>query len=228
MKKRSVFWGILFIIASILLISTNLKGFDLRSGFNIVVSIILIGILIESIIRINFFGIIFPIAFIYMMYQDKFKLYKLNDIVIFLAALLLSIGLSIIFKRGSFIKMDIFKHKEKIRLEEEYDVDSKVHFSGAITYVTNKFKTGYLESSFGGVKVYFDKDSIVDGEATYEINSLCSGVELYVPNEWRIVNGMNNILSGIGEEGRNRSSECSYILRLTGTLKFSGVTIKYI
>ncbi|MGL4760143.1 MAG: LiaF transmembrane domain-containing protein [Sarcina sp.] len=226
MKKRSVFWGILLIIASILLVVTDLKGFDLKSGTDIVITIILVGILIESIVQMNFFGVIFPIAFIYIIYGKSLHLHRLNTIVVLLAALLLSVGLSIIFKREGYKKM--FTHKEKIDLDGDYDVESKTRFGGTVTYVTDKFRSGYLECSLGGVQMYFDRDSIKEGEAILEIKASCSGIELYVPREWRVINGMNNIFSGADEQGKNNINEQSPTLKLKGKLSLSGLTIKYI
>ncbi|WP_297630736.1 hypothetical protein [uncultured Clostridium sp.] len=228
MKKRSVFWGLLLIIASILLVLTDIKGFHLRSGLDIVVTIILLGIFIESLIKINFYGIIFPIGLTYLIYQEEFKLYKLNIIIVLLGSLLLSVGLSMIFKRNNRKMIDIFSRKEKVKLKESYDIEAKVHLGETITYVTNEFRDGYLESSFGAIKVYFDKSNIEGTDASFEINSLCAGVELYVPKEWQIVNGITNILSGVNEEGKYINVEKKSVLRLTGISKLSGITIKYV
>ncbi|MGL5415027.1 MAG: LiaF transmembrane domain-containing protein [Clostridium sp.] len=221
MKKKNIFLGLILILAGILLVLIDLKGFSMRDTIDIVLGVILIGIFIEGIIRRNFYGIIIPLAGVYAIGQNYFNIYKLNIVTILLVAILFSVGLSIMFKK----EKTMIKQKE--RLDINYDVKAKANFGSAITYVTDDFNEGAVECSFGAVQMYFDKDNIKNDEGILYINSVCSGVELYVPKEWRVMSEINNIFSGINEEGVSLS-EKKAVLRLVGISKLSGITIKYI
>ena len=77
------------------------------------------------------------------------------------------------------------------------------------------------------MKIYFDNAVIQKGNATVQMDISFSGVELYVPKTWTVIDQMNKSFGGMDEKGKGSSSGMP-VLTLMGDVNFSGVTIIYI
>jgi tellurite resistance protein TehA-like permease len=60
MKKRNIFWGIFFVVATVLLIASQLGSFMEIGFWSLLGTILLIAIIIQSCIYRVFFGILMP------------------------------------------------------------------------------------------------------------------------------------------------------------------------
>lgn len=101
-------------------------------------------------------------------------------------------------------------------------------FASAVKYVdTDNFKSACLNCKFGAMKVYFDNAVIRDNSAQIELHVSFSGVELYVPAHWKIVNQLDSGFSGVEEQNQRRPGDGPEVL-LTGNVSFSGLEIIYI
>ena len=96
MNKRNVFWGLLMILAAVLIIMNQFGFFAGVSIFDIVVTVIMIGIIVVSLKRINFWGILFPLAIIVIIYSEELMLTNFTSWHILLTAFLISLGLSLV------------------------------------------------------------------------------------------------------------------------------------
>src|SRR5687768_9405147 len=104
MKKREFFWGLLFILAAALIILNQFGFFTGVSMFELVVTVFLGGVIISSVKHLNFWGILFPLAAICIIYAEEWNITDFSPWPALLSALLLSIGLSILFQRNHFWK----------------------------------------------------------------------------------------------------------------------------
>lgn len=109
MKNKNLFWGLFFILAAVLIIVNNLGYFEEISVFKVTVTIILIAVLLKSIRYLSYWGILFPIAFLCIIYAKQWNITALTPGPVLLTALLGSIGLSILFKKNKYWCHD---HKE--------------------------------------------------------------------------------------------------------------------
>jgi len=75
--------------------------------------------------------------------------------------------------------------------------------------------------------VYFDNATMSNNNAIIRINASFSGVELYIPKNWRVENKTNVFLASIDEKNRNNEI-ITNTLTLVGDINFSGVEIIYI
>lgn len=232
MKKESVFWGVLFVLAGIFLVVSKLGYFPDVNIFSFLLTFLLVVVIVKSIIHFNFPGILFPIAFICIIYDKQWGITEITPWTVLIAALLGSIGLSMIFhKRNKWsnkkCKYDDYKY-EKVDVEDESHIKYKSSFNGTIKYInTDKFESADLNCSFGGMKVYFDNAKMSGDRATVRVNASFSGIELYVPRTWRVEDKVNVFLGGISEKNKNDQVTTNTLV-LVGDVSFAGVEIIYI
>ena len=232
MKKESIFWGVLFILAGIFLIISKLGYFPDMNVFRLLLTVFLIAVIVKSLPRLNFSGILFPIAFICIIYDKQLGLTMITPWTVLIAALFGSIGISMIFHER--IKWINHEHNyedykfEKIDIEDESNVRFKTSFGASIKYInTDKFEQADFNCSFGAMKVYFDKATMSNESAIVRINASFSGIELYIPKTWNVDDQTNVFLGGVSEKNRNNQITTNN-LTLVGDISFSGVEIIYI
>lgn len=99
MKFENVFWGILLVLTAVLIIVSQVVSFGSVGVWSILATVFLVAVIISSMVRLEFFGIFVPCAFLYMIYAEPFGLPIIQLWVLLIAAVLVGIGLSLIFKK---------------------------------------------------------------------------------------------------------------------------------
>ncbi|MBE6089980.1 MAG: hypothetical protein E7206_18475 [Clostridium beijerinckii] len=232
MKKERVFWGILFILAGIFMVISKLGYFPDINAFSLILTVFLVVIIAKSIPYLNFSGILFPIAFICIIYARQLGITAITPWTVLIAALFGSIGLSMIFhKHVNWIHHNHVHEDykfEKIDIEDEGNIIFRNSFGACIKYInTNEFEQADLNCSFGAMKVYFDNAVMGSENAIVRVNASFSGVELYIPRTWKVDNKTNVFLGSVDEKNRNNERSTN-TLTLVGDVSFSGVEIIYI
>lgn len=232
MKKERVFWGVLFIVAGIFLVISKLGYFEGVNAFSLILTVFLVSIIVKSVPRLNFSGILFPIAFIGIIYDKQLGITAITPWTILLAALFGSIGLSMIFNKH----VNFLKHKhicedykfETIDVEDESHVGFRNSFGESIKYInTDKFEQADLNCSFGSMKIYFDNAVMSNETALVRIDASFSGIELFVPRTWKIEDRTHVFLGGISEKNKSDQIKTNTLI-LVGDISFAGVEIIYI
>jgi len=232
MKKEMVFWGILFILMGVFLIISKLGYFPNVNVISLLLTAFLVAVIVKSLVRLNFAGVLFPIAFICIIYDKQLGITNITPWTVLIAALLGSIGLSMVFHKHTKcvnFKFDSEDYKfEKIDVEDESHVRTKNSFTSSIKYInTDNFEQADFNCYFGAMKVYFDKAIMSNDNAIVRINASFSGIELYIPKEWNVEDKTNVVLGSINEKNRNNQVTTN-TLTLVGDIKLSGVEIIYI
>lgn len=237
MKIRNWFWGLFFILGAALVIINQLGYLTGISLFSLLCTIFLIPIIIKSAMYLSFGGILFPLAILGIIYAEPLEITAITPWPILVAALLGSIGLSLIFHKSWYhhrwetsSKKDHEHFEQIINDPDSNTVECRVSFGGSVKYVnTEDFRRGYFDCSFGAIKVYFDNAKIQAEEAEICLNVSFGGAELYIPKDWKIINNVNCSLGGIEEKnGRMMNTNGGKIVKLTGKVSFSGVEIIYV
>ena len=96
MKKRNIFWGILFVLGAIGLIVGKIGFLSDVNPFSLGFSVSLGVIIIDSLFRLNYAGILFPIAFLCIIYDKQLGITSLTPWTVLISALFGSIGLSMV------------------------------------------------------------------------------------------------------------------------------------
>ena len=232
MKKERIFWGVLFILAGIFLVISKIGYVQEVNIFSLLLTVFLVAVIFKSLIHFNFPGILISAAFICIIYDEQLGITDITPWTILIAAILGSIGLSMIFHKHN----RCFKHKhncedykfEKINVEDESHVKFKSSFGASIKYInTDKFEEAELNCSFGALKVYFDNATMTNKNAVVNVNISFSGIELYVPRTWRVEDKTNVFLGGVSEKNKNEQVTTN-TLTLVGDISFGGMEIIYI
>ena len=188
--------------------------------------------LLKSLLHLAIPGILFALAFLGIIYAKELGIETLTPWPILGAALLLSIGLSLIFPHKR-------RHHEKNHMHGEWDqadvdqveenaVQMSTKFGSSIKYVNSpNLERVNLECSFGAMKVYFD-NAVMSGEsATLDLQVSFGGIELYIPKDWKVENHLKSAFGGL-EEKNHPTGDQKCRLVLTGSVNFAGVTVCYI
>lgn len=239
MKKERVFWGVFFIVGAIAVVVSRLGLLGDLSLWTIFFTVFLAAALIKSVIHLSAWGILFSVAFLSILYAQPLGIAAITPWPVLGAALLGSIGCSILFhpwkrhcpwkRHHSYYNHHNQNHEDfETETIEGENINLKTSFSGSIKYInSDNFKAAYLDCSFGSMKVYFDNAVIKDGQAAVSVDASFCGIELFIPKEWKVENLMSASFGGVEEKNKN-SSAGAPVLQLTGHISFSGLTIIYI
>ncbi len=227
---RKILWGLFFIAMAGLLVLGQVM--ELPSTVGIVLTLLVGAILIEGLLGKNLFVSIMSIAIIVIINKELLNIVDISSFSIMAAAILLVIGLSIIFKGGKntlFFKTSkccAFDNKD-VSYETSDIVDVNVSFGSSIKYINNKdFKKAHVRANFAELQVYFDDAIILGDVAEIELDVSFAGVSLFVPKNWRIDNRVDTSFGALEEKGKQ--SEPTKTIILTGKTTVAGVEIKYV
>jgi len=233
MKGKNLFWGLLLILVAGLLIADQMGYLVGINTFKLAISVLLAPVIVISVVKTNFFGIFFPAAVLGIMYAEQLGITDFVPWPILLVALLLSIGLSLIFGKnytyfGNWKEFKGFDSEEIVDSEDDESVQHSTTFGSSIKYVNSKnLKRARLAATFGDLTVYFDNTTVSPEGALIQVNVTFSDVQIYIPKNWRIQNEIGSILSDIGEKRTNTEAETATV-RLVGNATFSDIRIIYV
>lgn len=232
MKNERILWGVLFILGGIFLIISRLGILPDINIFSLLLTIVFIAIIVKSVIKLSFAGILIPLAFIGIIYDDALGITSITPWTLLIAAILTSIGLSMIFKNKSR-KWNIshtgsFEKNKKIDIEDESYVSHETIFGSSIKYVnTEKLVQADFKCTFGAMKIFFDNVTMEGQSAVLNIESTFAGMEIYVPKTWSVEEKVNVSFGGIEYKNRN-SNVITNTLTLVGDMTFSGIEIIFV
>ena len=227
------FWGLFFILGGAAVIINQLGYLGGVNLYTMVVTIFLVAIFIKSVFTLAWWGMLFPVAITCILYSEQLGIEKLTPWPVLIAALLGSIGLSIIFHKKSSITCfgsSSGEHFDTIINEkDENNFTFNVSFGSSIKYVNSEaLERADISCNFGAAKVYFDNAKLSKKGAIININTSFAGVELYIPKEWNVINDMRTSLGGVEEKNRRTSEKEGPVVTLTGGISLSGIEIYYI
>jgi len=228
MKTRKIFWASFFIIAAVLLIISQLGYLGGINFVSLLLTILIAAIAVKSITSRTISVFLFCIAFLCIIYSGPLGLEKITPWPVLGAALLLSIGISILVKpKHRRLHMDD-RFKDTVENDSGSDVYCDTHFASVIKYVESAdFRHADISCRFGGAKIYFDKAAVRGGTGEIDVDVSFGGVELYIPKEWAIENSINAFAGGVDEKNHHDPSG-DIIVRLSGRISFGGITIIYV
>lgn len=234
---KKILWGILFLLAAVLLIAGNF--------YKIPVSDILImaamGIfLVEGILHRNFALILFPLAIVLLINRERLGIPELSPWSVLAAALFGSIGLSVLFPHrrihlGKVVDMRVNWNEKQGNIAEEIvqkgdgdKVTLENSFSSTAKYFNGEMpKKVRLENSFGSMVVYFDNAVMQEHRAQVRADSAFGSIVLYIPAEWKVVLSGDSAFGCIKETGKC-NMEGEDVLEIKAQASFGEIKIKYI
>ena len=238
MKKERILWGVLFIVGAICLLFSHtdfMKGLQINI-WNILWTIILVVILIKNLVRLNFFGIFFPLAFLCIIYDEPLGITGIAPWTFFGAAILLSIGCNMLFPKkwkescchGHWNSEGSVSFDEIVDTDSNEHVRQEVNFGSCVKYInSDNFISGRFECNFGAMKIYFTNTIMQGEQATIHVENNFGGTELYIPKNWIVVNQIHSAFGGVDEKGCHQPDGV-HTLYIEGECNFGGIDIIYI
>ncbi|MGN0352351.1 MAG: LiaF transmembrane domain-containing protein [Roseburia sp.] len=233
-KGKKIFWGVIFILAAVYIVVSRIFVLPEISVWSIILTIVFAAMIIKGIRELNFFEILFGIAFLCWIYDGQLGIENLTPWPVMGAALLGSIGLSMIFKRKKNTwSWSCGDSTETIGATSDSNCDGEHircenNFGSSIKYINSEnFCNAELENNFGELTVYFDNAVIQSGSAYVNVENDFGTTNLYIPKVWKVVNNLSHSFGTIDEHGRYEGSS-SNTLYLRGQTDFGTINIYYI
>lgn len=232
-NSGKIFLGLFFILSAVYIVVCKFWILPDISVFSILMTIFFIWLFIQGIIHRNFWEILFPIAFICIIYDEPLGITDLTPWTVLGAALLGSIGLSMIFKPKKNYKINMNGHVVGgSSVSSEQCSGEMIHcennFGSQIKYInSDNFRSAHLENNFGALNVYFDNAVIQGGIATVSVENNFGETVLYIPREWKVQNNITRSFGSVSETGRNEGTSENTIC-LQGDCSFGTIKIYFV
>lgn len=228
MKKNNVFWGMLLVVAAICVILGRLGFMPDINVISLVIAVICVVTFVKSLAKMQFVGMLFSLAFLAIIFDDYLGITALTPGPVLLAALLGSIGLNMIFgnrekerRKGKSAEINL-KNSEFVSGEE---VVINGLFNGyKKTISSDNFMRAKISCRFCGMEISFDDAVIQGGTAYVDLDVSFSGLEIYIPQSWKIQNETDALFGGF-EEHRPPSVKTGPTLVFGGNIRFGGVEV---
>ncbi len=223
--KKNIFWGIIFIGTAILL---TLELIGSRFGINVPfirlgLALLLAWWAVKSLKKGKVSGLFFPLAFIFMLFENDLSNWigfygdLVNNWFVLLIALLLTIGFAVLFKDYEF-------KTSKVRINNTKS--NKNCFNDGIKYVDcTEFEYEALKNIFGNFTVYFQNVELYEGGGVLEINNTCGNVDIYLPENWCVINETDNFMGDVKTAGTDPLN--GKPLRVVGKNNFGEIKFHY-
>lgn len=238
-------WGVGFIVAGIFLLLDQMHviNFDL-SFWKIVWTVVFVAMGISSIADKSIPGTVFAIAFLAIIYAKPLHISHLAPWTILIVALLISIGLDMIFKKDNahgevfvngkkvndtkdnhFRAQHVLSDVDKVETGDDIVIDQKI--SDTSRYIRSQnLRSVTINSFIGDAKIYFDQARAAGESVVMDINTSIGDVDIYVPSDWQVVNELNASWGDIDYYGHSTETGTKLILR--GSKKIGDLEIHFV
>lgn len=245
MKKRfnDLFWGIALIAIALGILAVAF-GF-IQTPTSRMVWTVLIGLVaLASLIKMNWFGFFFIAAVGLHINAEQLGIQSVW--VLYLAALLFSIGFQMIFfkvfRKGP--RIIINSDKEKFDKEINFDFNEykkykssssdmssdhiaiENNFSEQAKYIQSiNLTSANIENNFGGLRVYFDQAQFNSDGCTVQVENNFGECTLYFPSNVSIDNRLESFLGSASDTGHYSNNANLGKVVITGESNFGNIKI---
>ncbi len=149
----------------------------------------------------------------------------INIFQLFWPIILIVLGIRIISSKNISDSRDRDHEDKNISLDDH--IDEFAIMSGLETRIeSQEFKGGKITSIMAGIELDLRDSKLYEDEATISINAVMSGVEIYVPEHWKIEHNGSPILGEFSNKKRYKEDLDVPILRINFTLIMGSIEIK--
>lgn len=212
-RKRAVIGGLLVVVGSIFLLD-NL-GFDIdipRHVFRWPMIFVAIGIV--NLLSGNTRPAIIFLSLGAIFYLHYFKLLDISELW---PVIIIIIGLSFLLRR---------KSAPKASLNEQDTFDEIAIFGGGEKkYTSQSIRGGKVTCIFGGSEIDL-RGAKPENGAVIEVFCMFGGVEIIVPEDWKVNLNTTSIFGGFSDERKSIAEEQTATLTIRGFVMFGGGELK--
>ncbi len=229
--KRIVF-GIILILLGVTLALSVAGVLDIPalpeglSVWRIVLGVVLMFCAIDLLLKLEFTGAFLFLGLITLLLEEFLSTFFVtndadwfNNWMVMLIALMIGIGLDLIFKGFRF------KRRTKKLIDAEHSV-----FGDSVSYIDSaKFKHKTISNTFGETEVRFENVELYEGGGELTLENKFGEITVYVPAQWEV---RCKVDSGFGEVNINKDLTIPHadgngkLLKINGRNRFGEVNIK--
>lgn len=226
--KKSVIWGLVLILVGVYLVVSRIGLIPDLPFFTVVFTILFVYTAVQGLFMKSFTMMLTSVALLGWIYQDYLKIDIIAPWPLIPAALLVGIGLDLIFK-------NVFRKKNKKQKNIHYaaghhgnvqgpyienipdgEFVNVANTFGAISKYVNSgvFREAKIKNSFGSCNVYFNNAIMKENQAVIKVENSFGEINLYFPATWRISTKQSASFGDIqfhGMASTNPESPCVYI-----------------
>ncbi len=239
MKQKNIFWGMIFLVIAACILITELGYFPGINIFKLLLTVVLIVGIIQSVPHRNFAGILFPLAFLCILFAKPLHITNLTPWPVLGIALFGSIGLSFLFPKRHWKKVDAFSShynnenttytQSSGEQESGSYVQAEVTFNSAIKYINSTyFERADLSASFGSLKVYFDQARPQSENLMIHTETSFGATVFYIPREWNVLLNVDTSFGNVEEKGMRNPDPAAPKVNINGDVSFGNLEINYI
>ena len=175
---------------------------------------------IENFWRGNLSGGVILAIISLIVANSSYHFLPISSGTIFLAGILASIGIGLIFKPKRI--WGVYRGSNAHRT-----INGDINFGSGTRYINSEdFTYETLDCTFGNATVYFDNATIKGDSATFDVDVSFGNATLYVPSNWRVELDVDNAF-GTVTNPRN-INEKDKTLYVKGDVSFGRLGIIYI
>ncbi len=147
-----------------------------------------------------------------------------GDIWMFWPVVLIYIGVRILLRNTDRKARDVPELSEN-------RIDTAALFGGKeVRLTTSAFEGGSVTTMFGGTEIYLTHSQLAPGKNILDVFVMFGGVEIHVPEDWRVITRGFPIFGGFENKTRSLPSEdplqAESVLIVKGIVAFGGIEIK--
>lgn len=244
-KAKDVFWGVLLLICAALIVVDKLGYLGGFSAGRIILGVLFAALLVRGIVRLRFGEILFPLAFLAILFDKPLGITALTPWTVLFVALLGTIALNLLFgksiRRVRFERGFHTRNKEVIIeevpgertqfREEKYSssgndrkVKLEVTFGSGAKYINAaEFEQGKVECDFGQAEIYFDNAGALQGEAELRLECAFGHIIVHVPHEWIVKEKISQSFGGY--QNTHVQPNSGPVLNIRGEVSFGSIEI---
>jgi predicted membrane protein len=114
-----------------------------------------------------------------------------------------------------------------VQVDSDSTLEVNCVFGGNKRVVTSQdFRGGTISTMMGGAEIDLRQAAIAGQEATIRFSVVFGGVELRVPEDWKVVVRTNAVAGNVEDKTSSRMGEGTKTLVLTGDVTFGGIEIR--
>ena len=219
--RKTLFGVGLLVLAGWILLQGNFGIPSIRLNFwPMLVVLVFAYFALENFWRGNLSGGVILAIISLIVANSSYHFLPISSGTIFLAGILASIGIGLIFKPKRI--WGIYHGQNARRV-----INGDINFGSGTRYInSDDFTYETLDCAFGNATVYFDNATIKGNSATFDIDVSFGNATLYVPSNWHVELDVDNAF-GTVTNPRN-INEKDKTLYVKGDVSFGRLGIIYV
>lgn len=241
-----IFWGIFFLACAGYAVASQMGILHYELSFWSILGTIIFALsLIDGLLNLRITESIFSIAFLLMIYAGPLHITRLVPWTILLAALLISIGLEIIFHNRFHTVVYANKRMRQLKRKRENFFDNfftdqtvsensnhvviEQRLSDSSRYINSQeLESIDVTGRMSDMHLYLNQTKAASDEVNMHLDLSMSSLTIYLPLSWQIENNLASTFAFDDLEIDGSSNGGGPTLVLSGKVSMSEVKIEYV